>query len=135
MSGMNMGSDDPLLMALRYAPIVFVIVGLGLVMWLQRQRLPQEWQPDVLDALSETEALPPTAIRDRPPLAHQDLDLRTLESVLEVLCHTGQAVRWYEEVAAPDSASSGSSPPSSRTPSASTPPRRQPVYRRVAPPR
>jgi hypothetical protein len=115
----GMGSDDPLLMALRYAPILFVVVGLGLVLWLQRQRLPHEWQPDVLDALSETEALPPTAIRDRPPLAHQDLDLRTLESVLEVLCHTGQAVRWYEEVAAtPDG-----------------PPFRQPVYRRVAPPR
>jgi hypothetical protein len=101
-------------MTLRYAPIVFVIAGIGLVMWLSRQRMPHEWQSDVLEALSDTEALPPTAIRDRAPLAHQDLDLHTLESVLDALCTQGQAVRWYQP-AADDG-------------------RPRPVYRRIAAP-
>ena len=112
-----MGDNDPLLLVVRYAPIVFVVAGIALVLWLQRQRLPHEWQPDVLDALSETEALPSAAIRDRPPLAHQELDLRTLETVLDHLCKNGQAIRWYEEVAPPGT----------------TIPVRQPVYRRRSP--
>lgn len=109
----GMAEDDALLMMLRYAPIVFVVAGIGLVMWLSRQRMPHEWQADVLEALSDTEALPSTVIRDRAPLAHQELDLRTLETVLETLCTSGQVVRWYEP---------GTSGP-------------RPVYRKLTPPR
>ena len=110
------GSVDALLVTARYAPIIFVAVGLGLVMWLSRQRMPHEWRPDVLDALSETEALPSSLIRDRPPLAHQNVDLHTLEQVLDGLCLSGEVVRWYEPI------SSDSGIPSRRA-----------VYRRIAP--
>jgi hypothetical protein len=94
MSGMGM-SDDPLLAVLRYAPILFVVLGVGFVVWLARQRLPFELQPDILAALSDTEALPTATIRQRPPLAYQDVDVKTLASVLERLCHDGLVVRWY----------------------------------------
>jgi hypothetical protein len=100
-------------------PIAFVVAGVVLVLWLSRQRLPHEWQPDVLDALSESEPLGLLAIRERPPLAYQEVDLRTLQEVLDHLCHSGQAVRWFEEVAPAD-------------PSGPAAPRRQAVYRRVA---
>ena len=100
MAGMGM-SDDPLLAILRYAPILFVVVGVGLVMWLARQRLPFELQPDILAALSDTEALPTATIRQRPPLAYQDVDVKTLSGVLERLCNDGLVVRWYEEAPAP----------------------------------
>jgi hypothetical protein len=108
--------NDPLLIVLRYVPIAFVIAGVLLVLWLSGQRLPHEWHNDVLDALSESEPLGLSAIRNRPPLAHQELDLRTLEQVLDHLCHSGQAVRWFEPVGPAD-------------------PRREPVYRRVGQPR
>jgi hypothetical protein len=96
-----MGNDDTFLILVRFAPIVFAVVGVLVVAWYSRQRLPDELRPDVLAALSETEALSPASIRQRPPLADQDLDLRTLETVLEDLCTTGRAVRWYEPVDIP----------------------------------
>jgi hypothetical protein len=93
-----MSSDDGFLSAVRFAPIFFAIVGVLVVIWQSRQRLPAELQPDVLAALSETEALSPATIRRRPPLDYQDVDLRTLETVLEHLCRAGLAVRWFEVV-------------------------------------
>jgi hypothetical protein len=63
--------------------------------------LPFELQPDILAALSETEALPTATIRQRPPLAYQDVDVKTLAGVLERLCNDGLVVRWYEDVDAP----------------------------------
>lgn len=91
-------ADDAFLVWVRYVPILFVVAGVLVIVWLSGQRMPHELQPDVLAALSETEALPPQVIREREPLAHQNIDLRTLESVLELLCHSGMAVRWFEEV-------------------------------------
>jgi len=93
-----MGGDDAFLAFVRYAPLLFVVAGVFVVLWLAGQRLPSEIQPDVLAALSETEALPPRVIRGRPPLAHQNIDLKLLETVLEHLCSAGQVVRWYETV-------------------------------------
>src|SRR5207253_4694451 len=93
----GMGMDDPVLAVLRYAPIVFVVVGVGFVVWLARQRLPFELQPDILAALSDTEALPTSTIRQRPPLAYQDVDVKTLNIVLERMCTDGLVVRWYEQ--------------------------------------
>jgi hypothetical protein len=90
--------DDPLLAILRYAPIVFVICGVGFVVWLARQRLPFELQPDILASLSDTEALPATTILQRPPLAYQNVDLKTLAAVLERMCNAGLVVRWYQDV-------------------------------------
>jgi hypothetical protein len=94
MAGM---SDDAFLIWVRYVPILFVVAGVLVVVWLSGQRLPSELQPDVLAAMSEDEALPPRVIRDREPLAHQNIDLRTLETVLERLCNEGLAVRWFED--------------------------------------
>ena len=90
--------DDALLAFVRYAPMLFVVAGIGVVLWLARQRLPCEIQPDVLAALSDTEALTPRVIRERPPLAYQNIDLKLLEIALEHLCMAGQVVRWYENV-------------------------------------
>jgi hypothetical protein len=90
--------DDLFLATIRYAPMLFVIAGIAVVWWLARQRLPSELQPDVLAALSDTEALSLRSIRDRSPLAHQDVDIKTLTLVLDMLCASGQAVRWYENV-------------------------------------
>jgi hypothetical protein len=113
-----MAGDDSFLATVRYAPLLFVLAGILVVVWLARQRLPHELQPDVLAALSETEALPPLIIRQRPPLAHQDIDLETLMLVLERLCCDGLAVRWYEVVEVPDQDSRAGQ-------------QWQPVYRRV----
>src|SRR6266849_861101 len=93
----GMGMDDPLLAVLRYAPIVFVVFGVGFVVWLSRQRLPFELQPDILAALSDTEALTAATILQRPPLAYQNVDLKTLAAVLERMCNDGLVVRWYEQ--------------------------------------
>lgn len=93
MGGMT---DDGVWLFVRYAPMAFVIAGGLVVWWMSRQRLPHEIQADVLEALSETEALPSRAIRERPPLDHQDIDPRMLESILDGLCSDGLAVRWYE---------------------------------------
>jgi hypothetical protein len=84
---------------LRYVPIAFVVLGVGFVVWLARQRLPFELQPDILAALSDTEALPAKTILERPPLAYQNVDLKTLATVLERMCNDGLVVRWYEGVA------------------------------------
>jgi hypothetical protein len=109
------GTNDPVLVALRYAPFLFVIVGIGLVLWLARQRLPNELHSDVLAALSETEALPTATIRQRPPLVYQHIDTETLVAVLDHLCRDGQVVRWYEQLDPPGSGAE-----------------RQAVYRRVS---
>lgn len=93
-----MPGDDAFLAFVRYAPFVFVFAGLFVVLWLAGQRLPSEMQPDVLAALSETEALTPLVIRERPPLAHQNIDMKVLEITLGHLCSAGQVVRWYENV-------------------------------------
>src|SRR5712692_2524497 len=100
-----MGMDDPVLAMLRYAPFLFVIAGVGLVIWLSRQRLPFELQPDILAALSNTEALPASTIPPPPPLSYQNVDIKTLASVLERMCNDGLVVRWYEVVEAPGSGS------------------------------
>src|ERR1700738_2115533 len=97
MAGMGMG-DDPLLAILRYVPIAFVVLGVGFVVWLARQRLPFELQPDILAALSDTEALSAEMIRQRPTLAYLNVDRKTLADVLERLCNDGLVVRWYEGV-------------------------------------
>jgi hypothetical protein len=115
----GMGTDDPVLATLRYAPMLFVVVGVGFVVWLARQRLPFELQPDVLAALSDTEALPASTIRQRPPLAYQNVDINTLASVLERLCNDGLVVRWYEVIDAP-------------APGSTSQGERQAVYRRVS---
>jgi hypothetical protein len=117
MEGMH--GDDPVLAVLRYAPFLFVIVGIGLVIWLARYRLPYELQPDVLAALSDTEALPTSTIRQRPPLAYQNVDVKTLGLVLDRLCTDGLVVRWYEVVEVTGSSNS-------------SPGERQAVYRRVS---
>lgn len=93
MGGMT---DDGVWVFVRYAPMAFVVAGGLVVWWMSSQRLPHEIQPDVLEALSDTEALPPSVIRDRPPLAHQNIDMHMLESILDHLCSDGLVVRWYE---------------------------------------
>ena len=92
------GSGDPFLLIVRFAPILFVVAGIVVVVWLSQQRLPHELEPDVLAAMSDTEALSSLKIRERPPLAHQDVDMSMLEHVLNELCTTGLAVRWYEQI-------------------------------------
>jgi hypothetical protein len=92
------GADDAFFAFVRYAPMLFVLAGIVVVSWLSRQRLPIEIQPDVLAALSETEALSPLVIRERPPLGDQNIDLKLLVSILDQLCSVGQVVRWYENV-------------------------------------
>jgi hypothetical protein len=103
-------TNDLFTAVVRYFPLLFVLGGILVMAWLARQRSPQDLQPDVLAALSETEALPPGTIRRRPPLDTQDIDPDTLLRVLEELRCAGLAVRWYERVA-------GAEP--------------QPVYRRI----
>jgi DNA-binding IclR family transcriptional regulator len=108
----HVGSDDLFTAVVRYFPLLFVVGGLVLLAWLARQRSAQDLQPDVLAALSDTEALPLWTIRRRPPLDTQDVDPDTLLRILEELRGAGLAVRWYEVV--PGGAAE-----------------RQPVYRRV----
>jgi hypothetical protein len=86
----HVGGDDAFLTVVRYVPMLFVFAGVGVVLWLSRQRLPYELRPDVLAALSDTEALPPMLIRDRAPLAQQDVDLKLL--VCSKTC--ARMVRW-----------------------------------------
>lgn len=96
--GHHIGSDDTFLAFVRFAPLLFIFGGVLVVWWLSRQRSPHELQPDVLAALSETEALPARTIRQRPPLDHVDIDAEALGRVLDELCGAGLAVRWYETV-------------------------------------
>ena len=110
---------DLVLGVIRYAPLLFAVAGVLVVVWLLRVRLPYELQPDVLAAVSETTALPASGIRQRPPLSHQDIDIRTLVVVLEDLRNAGVVVRWYEVVDVPG-------------PSNTVRRERQAVYRRVS---
>ena len=91
-----MVGDDAFLAFVRYAPLVFIVGGVLVVAWLSRQPSALEIQPDVLAALSETEALPAATIRLRPPLDHRNVDRETLVRALDDLCGAGLAVRWYE---------------------------------------
>jgi hypothetical protein len=100
------GSDDLFLAFVRYAPFLFIVAGLLTVAWLSRGRSTSELRPDVLAAMSDTEALSAAQIRRRPPLDGQEFDAKLLLQVLDELCTTGLAVRWYSD--------------------------REPVYRRVA---
>ncbi|HEY3059102.1 MAG TPA: hypothetical protein VGL99_09035 [Chloroflexota bacterium] len=96
--GHHIGSDDTFLAFIRFAPLVFIFGGVLVVWWLSRQRAPGELQPDVLAAMSETEALPARTIRQRPPLDRLDIDVDALARVLDELCGAGLAIRWYETV-------------------------------------
>jgi hypothetical protein len=96
--GHHVGSEDTFLALIRFAPLLFIFGGVMVVWWLSRQRSPQELQPDVLAAMSETEALPARAIRARPPLDHLDIEVDALARVLDELCGAGLAVRWYETI-------------------------------------
>jgi hypothetical protein len=96
--GHHIGSDDTFLAVIRFAPLLFIVGGVLVVAWLSRQRSPLELQPDVLAALSETEALPAQTIRHRPPLDRLDLDADALVRILDELCGAGLVVRWYETV-------------------------------------
>jgi hypothetical protein len=98
--GHGLGSDDAFLIFVRYAPFAFILGGVLVVAWLSRQRSAHELQPDVLAALSETEALPARTIRQRPPLDQLDVDGEMLVRVLDELCGAGLVVRWYETVEA-----------------------------------
>jgi hypothetical protein len=107
-------TNDLVLAAVRYAPLMFIIGGLVFLAWLSKQLTASELRPDVLAALSETEALPLSTIRDRPPLDARDLDLTMLARILDELCGAGLVVRWYEDALADNG-------------------RRVPVYRKLKP--
>ena len=98
--GHGLGSDDAFLIFVRYAPFVFILAGVLVVAYLSKQRSTHDLQPDVLAALSETEALPARTIRQRPPLASLDVETDMLVRVLDELCGAGLAVRWYETIEA-----------------------------------
>lgn len=89
-------SDDLFLAVVRYAPFVFVVVGLLTVAWLASHPSVAELQPNVLAALSETEALSAADICRRLPFDNQRLDTKLLAQVLDELCGAGLAVRWYQ---------------------------------------
>jgi hypothetical protein len=96
--GHHIGSDDSFLAFVRFAPLLFIFGGVLVVWWMSRQRSPQELQPDVLAAMSETEALPAREIRSRPPLDRLDIEVDALARTLDELCGAGLAVRWYETI-------------------------------------
>jgi hypothetical protein len=96
--GHQIGSDDSFLAIVRYVPLLFVFGGLMTVWWLSRERSSQDLQPDVLAAMSETEALPVRTIRSRPPLDRLDIEVDALVRVLDELCGAGLAARWYETI-------------------------------------
>jgi len=96
--GHHVGSDDMFLALIRFAPLLFIFGGVLVVWWLSRQRSSSELQPDVLAAMSETEALPARMIRQRPTLDRLDIEVEALARVLDELCGAGLAVRWYETV-------------------------------------
>jgi hypothetical protein len=98
--GHHIGSDDSFLAVVRFAPLLFIFGGILVVWWLSRQHSQGELQPDVLAAMSETEALPADTIRARPPLDRLDVDVEALKRVLDELCGAGLAVRWYETIGA-----------------------------------
>jgi hypothetical protein len=89
--------DDHLVgLVLRSLPFAIFGGGLLVVGWLLRTRLASEIENEVLEALSETEALPPSVIRQRAPLASLQVDVNTLLVALENLRREGRVVRWYD---------------------------------------
>jgi hypothetical protein len=89
--------DDPLLAVASLFPFALALVGGGFVWWTARTRLPADVEADVLEALSEQEALP------LPVICHRaSLDPTTVASALEHLRQTGRAVRWYDRDAEQD---------------------------------
>jgi hypothetical protein len=91
------GQTDLWLAFMRYAPLLFVIAGILVLAWLTRQRGPVELHNDVLAALSETEVLSALQLRQRMA---QDVDVATLERILDELRTAGLVVRWYETIEA-----------------------------------
>jgi hypothetical protein len=83
--------DDPLLSVAAVFPVALALVGGGFVWWAARTRFPADVESDVLEALSEREALPLRVICHRA-----SLDPTTAASALEHLRQTGRAVRWYD---------------------------------------
>ena len=85
--------DDPLLSVAAVFPLALALVGGGFVWWAARTRFPADAdvESDVLEALSEREALPLRVICHRA-----SLDPTTAASALEHLRQTGRAVRWYD---------------------------------------
>jgi hypothetical protein len=85
--------DDPLLTVASGFPFALVLAGGGFIWWSLRTRFPADAdvQSDVLEALSEREALPLRIICRRA-----SLDPATTASALEHLRQTGRAVRWYD---------------------------------------
>jgi hypothetical protein len=83
----------------RVTPFVLAAVGILLIGWLLRTRLPAEITTEVLDSLSETEALPAATICTRAPLSSLHIDPRTVARVLDELCRDGRVVRWYDGAA------------------------------------
>jgi hypothetical protein len=94
--------DDPLLTVATVFPLLLMGVGFGFIWWTSRIRFPAEVESDVLEALSEREALPVRTICRRAPLAELGVDPTTVESALEHLRQTGRAVRWYDRDAEED---------------------------------
>jgi hypothetical protein len=90
-----MDSSDPLLTIASAFPLVLAGAGLGFIWWTARTRFPAELEGEVLEALSEREALPLRTICSRAPLAGRSVDPTTVASALEHLRQTGRAVRWY----------------------------------------
>jgi hypothetical protein len=89
--------DDHLVgLVLRSLPFAIFGGGLLVVGWLLRTRLASEIEDEVLAALSETEALPPSVIRQRAPLASLQVDINTLVVALENLRREGRVTRWYD---------------------------------------
>ena len=89
--------DDPLLTVATVFPFALALVGGGFIWWAARTRFPADVEADVLQALSEREALPLRVICHRA-----SVDPRTAASALEHLRQTGRAVRWYDHQAEPE---------------------------------
>jgi hypothetical protein len=91
--------DDPLLGVAAVFPFALALVGGGFIWWAARTRFPADAdvQSDVLEALSENEALPLRVICRRAAI-----DPTTAASALEHLRQTGRAVRWYDREAEQD---------------------------------
>jgi hypothetical protein len=91
--------DDPLLSVAAVFPFALALVGGGFIWWAARTRFPADAdvQSEVLEALSEREALPLRVICRRA-----SLDPTTAAEALEHLRKTGRAVRWYDREAEQD---------------------------------
>jgi hypothetical protein len=94
--------DDPLLTLAPAFPLLLLVIGGGFIWWTSRMRFPAEVESDVLEALSEREALPLRVICRRVGGQGEGVDPRTVASALEHLRQTGRAVRWYDGEAEQD---------------------------------